>query len=184
MAKPGFKLGRTDPNLDPQGEAFILMLLLAGKQYRLPAGLTGAILHGAPSSANSPTIFDEAALEPRLQAGQLDAASAYLPQAVQLRLPYIPLPASINQGDPSLKARYAAASFTLANGEAVTGKPLTVDITTTGPKNAAADAFVRYVLSPAGLALHKKGGYTLLRPAAFGDTTAIPAAIARELGGG
>jgi hypothetical protein len=58
-----------------------------------------------------------------------------------------------------------------------------VDITTIGTKNlAAADAFVRYVLSPAGLALHRHGGYTLLTPTAFGDTAAIPAGIRHELG--
>jgi molybdate/tungstate transport system substrate-binding protein len=185
MERPGFKLGRSDPNLDPQGEAFILMLMLAQAQYHLPANTVTKIIGGAPASANSPTIFDEAGLEPRLQAGQLDAASAYLPQAIQLHLPYIALPASINLGDPALKAHYATVSFKLANGQAAIGKPLVVEITTIGTKNAAAaDAFVRYVLSPAGLALHKKGGYILLTPAAHGDMAAIPAAIRHELGGG
>jgi molybdate/tungstate transport system substrate-binding protein len=184
MTSPGFKLGRTDPNIDPQGQAFIEMLMLAQAQYHLPAGTVRKIIGGAPGSADSPTIFDEAALEPRLQAGQLDAASAYLPQAIQLHLPYIKLPASINLGDPALASHYATATFPLANGTAATGKPLTVDITTIGTTGlAAAEAFVRYVLSPAGLALHKRGGYTLLTPTAFGDTTAIPASIRRELGG-
>ena len=39
-------------------------------------------------------IFEEAALDSRLQAGQLDAASAYLSQAKQLHLHYIMLPAT------------------------------------------------------------------------------------------
>lgn len=184
MEKPGFKLGRTDPNLDPQGEAFITMLMLAQKRYHLPANTVTKIIGSAPASASSPTIFDETALEPRLQAGQLDAASAYLPQAIQLHLPYIALPATINQGDPAMKAQYATASFKLANGEVYQGKPLVLDITTIGTKDkAAADAFVAYVLSPAGLALHKQGGYILLPPRASGNTAAIPAAVRRELGG-
>lgn len=184
MAAPGFKLGRTDPNLDPQGQAFIEMLMLAQQQYRLPASIVPRILGGAPASANSPTIFDETALEPRLQAGQLDAASAYLPQAIQLHLPYIALPAGINLGDPALKAHYASASFTLADGTPARGKPLAVDITVIGSNGrAAASAFAAYVLSPAGLALHKRGGYLLLKPALFGDRAAVPTAVLHELGG-
>ncbi|HEY4462478.1 MAG TPA: extracellular solute-binding protein [Streptosporangiaceae bacterium] len=184
MATPGFKLGRSDPNLDPQGVAFIQMLMLAQKQYNLPSSIVTTIIQGQPSSANSPTIFEETALEPRLQAGQLDASSAYLSQAIQLHLHYITLPSTLNFGDPALKAHYATVSFKLANGTAQTGKPLSVCITTIGTKDqAAADAFVAYVLSQPGLALHKSGGYTLLTPKAFGNTSAIPASIKSELGG-
>ena len=184
MATPGFKLGRTDPNLDPQGVGFIEMLMLAQKQYNPPSDIVTKIIGGPPSSANSSEIFDETALEPRLQAGQLDASSAYLSQAVQLHLHYITLPSSINLGDPALAAQYKTVSFKLANGQLQTGKPLSVCITTIGTKDqAAADAFVTYVLSPAGLALHKQGGYTLLTPKAFGNTSAIPASVKSELGG-
>ena len=178
------RLGRTDPNLDPQGVGFIEMLMLAQKQYNLPSDIVTKIIGGPPSSANSSEIFDETALEPRLQAGQLDASSAYLSQAVQLHLHYITLPSSINLGDPALAAQYKTVSFKLANGQLQTGKPLSVCITTIGTKDqAAADAFVTYVLSPAGLALHKQGGYTLLTPKAFGNTSAIPASVKSELGG-
>ena len=183
MQQPGFRLGRTDPNVDPQGQAFILMLMLAQRQYHLPASALDKIIHGTPSSADSQTIFDEAALEPRLQAGQLDAASAYLSQAVQLHLPYIALPASINLGDPAQKSHYGTASFKLANGMLAQGKPLTVDITVIGKTGqAAADAFVAYVLSPAGLALHQQGGYKLLTPQVFGSQSAVPAKVGQELG--
>jgi molybdate/tungstate transport system substrate-binding protein len=184
MATPGFKLGRSDPNVDPQGVAVIEMLILAQKQYNLPSDIVTKIIQGQPSSANSPEIFEETALEPRLQAGQLDASSAYLSQAVQLHLHYITLPSSLNLGDPAQAAHYKTVSFKLANGELQTGKPLSVCITTIGAKDqAAADAFVAYVLSKTGLALHKQGGYTLLTPKAFGKTSAIPAGIKSELGG-
>jgi molybdate/tungstate transport system substrate-binding protein len=185
MEQPGFKLGRTDPNLDPQGEAFILMLMLAQKQYHLPADTVTKIIQGQPGSPNSPTIFEETALEPRLQAGQLDAASAYLPEAIQLHLHYITLPNTLNQGDPALKSWYGSVSFKLASGDVAQGKPLVVDITTIGKKDqAAADAFVAYVLSPAGLARHKQGGYVLLPRVAAGNTSAIPASVRKELGSG
>ncbi len=184
MQQPNFKLGRTDPNLDPQGQAFIEMLMLAQAQYHLPASALQKILRGAPGSANSATIFEETALEPRLQAGQLDAASAYLPQAIQLHLPYIALPSTINLGDPAQKAHYESVSFKLASGTLAQGKPLAVDITVIGKTDqAAANAFAAYVLSPAGLALHKQGGYVLLTPKLTGSLSSVPAAVRKELNG-
>ncbi|MBS4728198.1 substrate-binding domain-containing protein [Mycobacterium sp. SM1] len=183
LATPGFKLGRTDPNVDPQGAAFIEMLMLAQQRYHLPGDIVTKILGGPPSSSKSTEIFEETALEPRLQAGQLDAASAFLSQAIQLHLNYIPLPGDINLGDPAQAAHYATASFPLANSTVEHGKPLVVDITTIGEPDRAAAAFVAYVLSKDGLALHRAGGYTLLTPTAFGDVGAIPAVVRHELGG-
>jgi len=58
-----------------------------------------------------------------------------------------------------------------------------IDITTIGTPTPAGIAFVKYVLSPAGLALHKQGGYTLLKPQLFGPSSAVPAAVNSELGG-
>jgi molybdate/tungstate transport system substrate-binding protein len=184
MEQPGFLLGRTDPNLDPQGRAFIYMLELAQATYHLPGDTVTRILGGPPASPASKQIYDEAALEPRLQAGQLDAASAYLSQAVQLHLHYIPLPSAINLGDAALAAQYHHASVTIAGNQTKHGSPLVTDITTIGRPSRAAVAYVAYVLSKAGRALYAKGGYTLLTPTASGTTSAIPAPIRSELGSG
>jgi molybdate/tungstate transport system substrate-binding protein len=184
MAKPGFKLGRTDPNTDPQGRSFIFMLELAQMKYHLQASIVSTILHSPAGSASSPTIFDETTLESTLQSGQLDAASAYLSQAIQLHLHYITLPADINLGDFSLAAQYAKASVTITGGVTKVGKPIVLNVTIIGDKDAAAaEAFVTYLLSPAGRVLYRKGGYTLLTPTAFGTVSAIPAPITHELGG-
>lgn len=184
METSGFKLGRTNPNTDPQGAAFVEMIELAQRQYGLSASAVTKILGGPVASASSSEIFAETALEPRLEAGQLDASSAFLSQAVQLHLHYISLPSTINMGDPAEASSYARASLTLADGTVDTGAPLTVDITTIGSTDkAAADAFVTYVLSQTGLAQAKAGGYTLLTPRAFGDTSATPSTITSELGG-
>ncbi|HEV2376372.1 MAG TPA: extracellular solute-binding protein [Streptosporangiaceae bacterium] len=183
VQKPGFQLGRTDPNLDPQGRAFIYMLELAQAKYHLPSDTVTKILGGPPASASSKQIFDEAALPARLQAGQLDASSAYLSQAVQLHLHYITLPSDINLGDAALATQYHNASITITGNQTKHGSPLTTDITTIGKASSAGEAYVAYVLSPAGRALYTKGGYTLLKPTTFGDTGAIPAAIRHELTG-
>ncbi|MDR2987596.1 MAG: substrate-binding domain-containing protein [Nocardiopsaceae bacterium] len=188
MEQPGFQLGRTDPNTDPQGRAFIYMLELAQMKYNLPKDTVTKILGGPLSSAKSTQIFEEVALDSRLQAGQVDAASAYLSQAKQLHLHYISLPPEINLGDASFADNYAKASITItdSNGkEAKTGSPLTIDITTIrGAKDpAAANAFVAYVLSPAGRSLYQKqGGYTLLKPTLTGPASAVPASIRKEIG--
>ena len=42
---------------------------------------------------------------------------------------------------------------------------------------------MKYTLSPAGLAQYKAGGFTVLTPTVFGDSSAVPAAIKSELGG-
>jgi molybdate/tungstate transport system substrate-binding protein len=188
MEQPGFQLGRTDPNTDPQGRAFIYMLELAKMKYHLPKDTVTKILHGPLASAKSTQIFEEAALDSRLQAGQLDAASAYLSQAKQLHMRYISLPPDINLGDASFADQYAKASITITSStgpETKTGSPLTLDITTiSGAKDASAgNAFVAYVLSPAGRSLYaKQGGYTLLTPTLTGPTSAVPPSIRKELG--
>jgi molybdate/tungstate transport system substrate-binding protein len=188
MEQPGFQLGRTDPNTDPQGRAFIYMLELAQMKYHLPKGTVTKILGGPLASAKSTQIFEEAALDSRLQAGQVDAASAYLSQAKQLHLKYISLPPDINLGDASFADTYAKVSITITDSsgkDTKTGSPLTLDITTiTGAKDpAAGNAFFAYVLSPAGRSLYEKqGGYTLLTPTLTGPASAVTASIRKEIG--
>jgi molybdate/tungstate transport system substrate-binding protein len=184
MQKPGFKLGRTDPNIDPQGRDFIYMLELAQSHFHLPADTVTKILGGPPASTTSPQIFAESSLDATLQSGQLDASSAFITQAIELHLPYIALPAAINLGSFADAAQYGKASITITKGgvkSTKTGSPQVIDITIIGKPTPAATAFVKYTLSPAGLAQYKAGGFTLLKPTATG--TGVPAAIQSELGG-
>jgi molybdate/tungstate transport system substrate-binding protein len=186
METPGFKLGRTDPNTDPQGRDFIYMLELAQSSLGLPSDTVSKILGGPAASATSPQIFAESSLDATLQSGQLDASSAFITQAIELHLPYIPLPASINLGDFADAATYKTATITItSNGAPVTksGSPQVIDITIIGKPTPAAIAFVKYALSKAGLAIYKKGGFTLLPTTATGTTSNIPAAVRSELGG-
>ena len=183
MEKPGFKLGRTDPNIDPQGRSFIYMLELAQSTFHLPSDTVAKIIGTPFGSAKSPQIYAEASLDSTLESGQLDAASAYLNQARELHLPYITLPSSIDLGDFADADAYAKATVNIVDdGQKTTksGSPLVLDVTIIGPPDAAAISYVKYLLSPAGLALYKKGGYTLLTPTATG--TGVPAAVKSELG--
>ena len=180
METPGFKLGRTDPNIDPQGRDFVYMLELAQMYYHLPSDTVTKILGGSPTSATSPQIFAETSLDSTLQSGQLDAASAFVTQAVELHLSYIKLPPQINLCCTQYATQYKKASITI-KGATKHGSPQVIDITTIGNPTPAGIAFVKYTLSPAGLAEYKQGGFSLLTPTATGS--GVPAAIQSELGG-
>ena len=186
LETPGLKLGRTDPNIDPQGRDFIYMLELAQSYYHLPSNTVSKILGTTDfGTATSSQIFAESSLDATLQSGQLDASSAFLTQAIELHLDYIPLPSAINLGDVALATQYAKATVTVtSNGQKTTksGSPQWIDITIIGKPTPAAIAFVKYTLSPAGLALYKAGGFRLATPVVTGDSSAIPAAIKSELG--
>jgi molybdate/tungstate transport system substrate-binding protein len=184
LQTPGLKLGRTDPNVDPQGRDFIEMVELAQSYYHLPSDTAAKILGTSTfGSASSSEIYAESSLDSTLQSGQLDASSAFITQAIELHLPYIALPTAINLGSAADAAAYKKATVTLANGKSKSGSPQVIDITTIGTPTPAAIAFIKYTLSQAGLAEYKQGGFTLLTPTAFGTTSAIPAAIQSELGG-
>src|ERR1017187_42036 len=97
LQTPGLKLGRTDPSTDPQGRDFIEMLKLAQAYYHLPSDTVAKILGTSNfGSASSSEIYAESSLDSTLESGQLDAASAFVTQAIELHLDYIPLPTAIN----------------------------------------------------------------------------------------
>ncbi|MGD0082019.1 MAG: substrate-binding domain-containing protein [Acidimicrobiales bacterium] len=170
----GFRLGRTDPTQDPQGEFFLLMMQLAQRELNLPAGLTTKILGITKSSpyGSSSQMLDEDALPVDIQTGVVDAGSDYLPEAQQYGLDYITLPAGLDFADPADLSTYATASISVA-GEAVTGELINLDVTLVAPAkgksvsavDATADqAFVAYLLSAGGRAVLAKAGYTLVPP--------------------
>ena len=181
----GFKLGRTDPNIDPQGRDFIMMLELAQSYCHLPSDTVAKILGTSDfATASSSQIYAESSLDATLQSGQLDAASAFITQAVELKLPYIKLPDAINLGSASEKAAYAKATVKVKKGKVYKGSPQVIDITTVGAKPSAAGiAFVKYTLSSAGLAEYSHGGFSVLTPKLFGSMGDVPSAIQSELGG-
>jgi molybdate/tungstate transport system substrate-binding protein len=182
MEKPGFLLGRTDPNTDPQGRSFIYMVELAQSYCHLPASTVTKILGSPLNSSSSSQVFAETSLLAHLQAGQLDAASAYLSEAIQQHLHYVKLPPAINLGDPAQAAQYHKASITITGNVTKHGSPLAIVMTIIGKPTSAGTAFAAYVLSPAGRALYTREGYNLLTPTISGDASAVPASIRRELG--
>ncbi len=183
LETPGLRLGRTDPNIDPQGRDFIYMLELAQSYYHLPSNTVAKILGTTDfGTANSSEIYAESALDSVLQSGQLDAASAFVTQAIELHLDYIKLPTAINLGSFADATAYHAASVKIVGGVVKHGSPQVIDITIIGNPTAAGIAFVKYTLSAAGLAEYKRGGFTILTPTITGPVSAVPSPILSELG--
>lgn len=174
MAQPGFHLGRTNPNTDPQGQAFYEMIELAIKKYNLSPGLVQKILGPVD---NSHEVYSETGILSLLQSGGLDAASAFLPEAVQRHLAYIPLPTSLNFSSQADISLYQSATVHLSNGSIVKGVPLTIDITTVGTPTPAAKSFIHFLLGAQGQAIMKKAGYPTFSPVVIGNRQALPKGV-------
>lgn len=91
-------------------------------------------------STDKNDLFPEETLVGRLQSGQLDAGFFYTAEAVAAKIPTVPLTGE------DLKATY------------------TVTVLNNAPHEAAAEAFVAYLLGTSGQAVLKQDGFDLVTP--------------------
>lgn len=175
LESPGFRLGRTDPNLDPKGYRALLMIRLAERYYHEP-GLEGRIL-GSPE--NPSQTFLEEGLVGRLESGQLDAAVFYLIEAVEHHLPYVALPDAINLGNPAMAGAYAQVTYSNASGQVRRGIPIlyTVTIPSTVRNLDGAIRFIRFLYGPEGGTLLRAHGLLPVRTLVGGDGREVPSAL-------
>ena len=167
METPGFKLGRTDPAIDPQGRDFIYMLELAQSHYHLPSDTVTKIL-GGPRAPRPPR---RSTPSPRWTR-RCSPASSTLPAHSSPRRSNCTCPTfRCRPRSTSATPRWRAVSEGDSHGHAGRwppttkhGSPQVIDITIIGNPTPAAIAFVKYTLSQAGLAQYKAGGFTLLAP--------------------
>lgn len=106
-------LGRTDPDLDPLGYRTRFMCSLAADHFDRP-DLAERLLAERQ-------VYPETSLLSRLATGDLDAAVVYRNMATDRDFAFWDLPAAIDLSDPARADAYADASYTLANGERVSG---------------------------------------------------------------
>lgn len=83
ITRPGFRLGRTDPKLDPKGKLTVTAIEQTAAREHDPA-----LLHLLGSTSG---VFPEEELVARLQAGQLDAGFFYSNEATERHIPTISL---------------------------------------------------------------------------------------------
>jgi molybdate/tungstate transport system substrate-binding protein len=182
LATPGLKLGRTDPETDPQGQAFVLMVHLAQKLYHLPQDMPTKIL-GALENPNE--VFTETGLPAEIQSGAIDASSGFLPQAIELKLPYIALPASLDFAAAAAAKTYAEVSLTLPDThQTVVGAPLAIlagPLFEPGSHTALGVRYLEFVMSAKGQALLKANGFTPVALPVYGNKRLLPAQLRREV---
>jgi molybdate/tungstate transport system substrate-binding protein len=166
METNGFRLGRTNPNLDPQGAYFELMVKLATKQFNLPANTPAKILGTTGKSASSDVGSSSQILDE-------DAGSEYLTEAKQYKLDYIALPARLDFADPADVSIYSTVSLNLLQNTTFPGNLITLNetyvlpasgTTRSTPDSGADAAWLAFLLSSTGQALLTKVGYTLEPP--------------------
>jgi molybdate/tungstate transport system substrate-binding protein len=145
LETPGLRFGRTDPNTDPQGLNIIFTMQLAADYYHQP-DLADKILG---PQINPQQIFQEPDVMARLQAGQLDASSAYKTQPNALGLSFLSLPKEINLGDASMEDTYKKVTVTL-NGKTLHPAPLVfyAAVLKDAPQPELANRFVTWLKGP------------------------------------
>ena len=175
LKQPGLRLGRTDPELDPKGYRALFLFQL-DEERTGERGEASQIL-GSPD--NAAQIFPEEQLVARLQIGEIDAGIFYLIEAIEAGLPYLRLPASVNQGDPDQSSLYARAGYTNKKGVTFRGSPIlyTVTIPSVVRNRLGAESFTQYLLSKAGQDILSKAGLLPVMRSAQGTAAAIPTTL-------
>jgi molybdate/tungstate transport system substrate-binding protein len=167
LLRPDVRAGHSDPALDPNGYRTLMVFQLAEKFYHRP-GLAAQLERASPPRYMRPKEADLTAL---VQAGELDYSWSYASIARTAGLKYVQLPREIDLSDPNLAVSYAQASVRIPGGSRggkdsveFRGEPIVYALTipTHAPHPLVAEAFVRFILSPAGQAIIKQNGFTLL----------------------
>ncbi len=152
LLQPGLRIGRADPDRDPNGYRAVMAMQLAGKASPI-SGLTDQLLAASPPRYMREKGADLLAL---IQTGDLDYAWSYRSHALMTGTDYLPLPDSIALDDPTLNPWYQRARVSVpgAQGERVEIRGAAIVYALTIPDHAAhpdlAADFVRFVLSPKG----------------------------------
>ena len=183
LQRSDVEVGRSDPNLDPNGYRTLLVLQLAERRYGEP-GLGDRLLARSPARNVRPKEADLVGL---LQAGELDYIWSYESMAQAAGLRYVQLPPAIDLGDPSRAEEYGAASVRVAGrtpGDTLVfhGEPIVyaLSIPRAAPHRELAETFVAWLLSPDGQRVLRAARLDALEsPEIIGD---VPAALRERLG--
>ncbi len=153
LTREGVEVGRSDPDLDPNGYRTLLVFQLAERHYDVP-GLAERLLENAPWRNVRPKEMDLVAL---LEAGELDYIWSYESVARATGLRHVELPAAIDLSNPDDSATYAAASVRVAGATptdriVIVGAPIVygVSIPVRAPHHELAELFMAFMLSAKG----------------------------------
>jgi len=182
LLRPGIRTGRSDPALDPAGYRTLMVWQLAERYYRQP-DLAALLKNASPMRYVRPKEADLTAL---LQLGEFDYIWTYLSLAHGNGFRWVDLPAQINLSDPTQAAAYASARVVLpgatnAPGDTVVfhGEPIVYALTIPrgAPHPEVAEAFVRFVFSPAGQGIIADAGLQPMVPPVLGGPGRPPLSL-------
>lgn len=158
-------LYRADPDLDPCGYRTLMVWQLMERYYGQP-GLYEKLLAKSPANKTRPKETDILAL---FEIGQADCFFIYRSVAEQQGLNYVTLPDEVNLSQPGQAQNYAQVQVEVSGGKPGTtitrvGAPIVYGITipTAAEDSAAAQAFVRFVLSAKGKEIMRANGQGVL----------------------
>lgn len=180
LLRPGVRIGRAEPALDPAGYRALFAYQLVEELTRRP-GMADSLRAASSQRFVRAKSSDLVAL---LQAGEIDYAWLYRSTAETARLGFTTLPPEVDLSDPARAVWYARASVRLPATRAgrdsitVTGEPIVFALTIPerAPNPAAAAAFVRFMLSPDGQRALRESGFTVLHPPVVGGPGRPPQA--------
>lgn len=156
VLRQGLRLGRSDPEGDPQGYRAVIVVQLLERVL----GERGLLEAGLGEPRNSGQIVPSDQIIPRLRSGDLDLAFLYRSHAVEEQLPFADLPETVNLASARLAEEYAKAAYRCADGTVYRGRPITYAAAPVGDKcpSSAAMAFLAFLGSgEVGEALRKHG---------------------------
>ena len=181
LLAPGIRIARSDPTLDPNGYRTLMVLRLAELEAGEP-GLAARLLAAMPPRFVRPK---EAELTALVEAGEVDYAWSYRSIAVERGLPHVALGAAVDLSDPARAEAYARAVVRLPGSRlagdsvSITGAPIAyaATIPRSAPNREDAEAFLRFLLSPAGREAFGSKGLAPVGAPRFGGPEPAPAGV-------
>ncbi len=165
LSRDGVEVGRSDPELDPNGYRTLMVWQLAERSLGRP-GLAAKLEAQAPPRNVRPKEADLVGL---LQAGELDYIWSYESMAKATGLRYVLLGDSVDLSNTELAAFYASASVSVrgaTQGTTVefTGEPIVYAfaVPRQAPNAALAQRFATFLVSDEGKAILRREGLDAL----------------------
>ena len=176
LQRDGVKYGRSDPDQDPCGYRTLMVWQLAEAHYDA-AGLYDS-LYKTEGDVMRPKSVELIAL---LESGDLDYAFEYSSVAAQHNLNYVVLPPEINLSNEDFNDFYATAEVEISGkkpGETIVTKGKSIVYGVTIPSNFAnqemAIAWVKFLLSPEGMAIMEANGQPPVTPGITNSKSKLP----------
>ncbi|MDE1162557.1 MAG: extracellular solute-binding protein [Acidobacteriaceae bacterium] len=156
LQQPGLKIGRGNPAADPGARCILFAMMLAEKKYKLPGlaqRLLGPALNPAQVMPNVGVL---------LKSGELDVSASYKVSAIAAGMPYIPLAPEINLSHADVRAANPEVQLEI-EGKSLRPDPIIfyAAVLKAAPHPAAAEAFFRWLVTPAAQAIFVGAHYEL-----------------------